>query len=65
MELKRLHEERKFFKKFNLKDEAKLRKIILEGHEVYNQIFGVPEGKKEEDEPAKSKQEEEYYCWGR
>jgi hypothetical protein len=36
MELKRLHEENKFFKKFNLKDEAKLRKIILEGHEVYN-----------------------------
>jgi hypothetical protein len=45
MVLKRLDEERKFFKQFNLKDEAKVRKIILEGNEVYNQIFGVPDGK--------------------
>jgi hypothetical protein len=45
MVLKRLDEERKFFKQFNLKDEAKVRKIILEGNKVYNQIFGVPDGK--------------------
>jgi IS30 family transposase len=47
MELKR-DEERKIFEQFNLKDEAKMRKIISEG-------------KKEEDEAAKPKEEEEEF----
>jgi hypothetical protein len=58
MESKRLDEERRFFKQFNLNDEVKVRKIVLEGQEVYNQLCGDSEGKREGDEATKPKQEE-------
>jgi hypothetical protein len=35
-----------------------VRKIVLEGREVYNQLCGDSEGKREGDEATKPKQEE-------